>query len=257
MNAAQPVKLVLDRVTKRFGDATTGLLALDKFDLSIDENSFVALVGPSGCGKSTALNIVAGLEQASSGIIMVDGREVTGPGRDRGVVFQSYTLMPWLTVAENVEFALIDEFDKARRRVIALEHLQLVGLGDFAGHYPSQLSGGMRQRVAIARSLSYRPKVLLMDEPFGALDAMTRYQMQELLLRIWDEHKLTVLFITHDIEEAVFLADRAILMSARPGRIKLEIAIDLPRPRGNEIRTSEHFQRLKRELLSAVNAAGH
>ena len=176
--------------------------------------------------------IVAGLEPATSGTVLIDGLPVTGPGLDRGVVFQSYTLLPWLTALGNVEFALRAAGEsRAKARALAEEHLALVGLSDFADAYPVQLSGGMKQRVAIARALSYRPKMLVMDEPFGALDALTRQHMQELLAHIWERHRLTVLFVTHDVEEAVYMSDRVAVMTNRPGRIKSIVLIDLPRPR--------------------------
>ena len=199
-------------------------MALDGADFEIAEKEFVTVIGTSGCGKSTMLSIIAGLEEETEGVVLVDGEHVVGPGRDRGVVFQSYTLFPWLTAQKNVEFAL--RGSGKERAEVAREHLDLVGLERFRDAYPSQLSGGMRQRVAIARALSYKPEVLLMDEPFGALDAQTRQLMQELLTKVWEEHRLTVMFVTHDIDEAVFLSDRVLVMTARPGRIKEELAIE-------------------------------
>jgi NitT/TauT family transport system ATP-binding protein len=221
------------------------------FDLA--ENEFTTLVGPSGCGKSTLLLIVAGLEEQSDGEVYVDGHPVLGPGRDRGMVFQTYTLFPWLTARQNVEFALRGEhLGKRQRSELAREHLALVGLTAFLDAYPAQLSGGMRQRVAIARALCYRPKLLLMDEPFGALDAQTRQVMQELLTRVWEEHRLTVLFVTHDIDEAVFVSDRVLVMTARPGTIKLDVDIELPRPRTFELLRTDGFTKYKYELLESV-----
>lgn len=239
-------------VTKEFA-SDPPVIALESTTFEIGDREFAALVGPSGCGKSTLLTIAAGLQEASAGSVLVDGEPVRGPGRDRGVVFQSYTLFPWLTAQQNVEFALRGErIGKQERQRRAAEHLELVGLEDFAEAYPAQLSGGMRQRVAIARSLSYRPKILLMDEPFGALDALTRQLMQELLTTVWEHHRLTVLFVTHDIGEAIFLSDRVLLMSARPGRIRQEVTIDLPRPRTRAIEDTPAFAAYKRELFDAI-----
>jgi NitT/TauT family transport system ATP-binding protein len=242
-------KLSVRGVSKSFGS----LLALDGTDLSIAENEFVSLVGTSGCGKSTLLSIVAGLQEASTGEVLVDGRPVTAPGRDRGVVFQSYTLFPWLTARQNVEFALRGEgLGAAERRRVADEHLDLVGLRRFADARPNQLSGGMKQRVAIARALSYRPQILLMDEPFGALDALTRQLMQELLTRVWEQHRLTVLFVTHDVEEAVYISDRVLIMTNRPGRIKEEIPVDLPRPRTHEMLSEAAFAQRYGRVLESI-----
>ena len=219
-------KLAVDGLRKVFDDRRSGeVVALDGVDFEIAEKEFVTVIGTSGCGKSTLLSIIAGLEEETDGVVLVDGDYVVGPGRDRGVVFQSYTLFPWLTAQQNVEFAL--RGSGRERTEIAREHLSLVGLERFGDAYPSQLSGGMRQRVAIARALSYKPEVLLMDEPFGALDAQTRQLMQELLTRVWEEHRLTVMFVTHDIDEAVFLSDRVLVMTARPGRIKEELPVKI------------------------------
>jgi NitT/TauT family transport system ATP-binding protein len=227
--------------------------ALAGVDMSLAQNEFVSMVGTSGCGKSTLLSIVAGLQEFDEGSVLVDGVPIEGPGRDRGVVFQTYTLLPWLTALRNVEFALLDEpISATERREIALEHLRLVGLEKFASAYPNQLSGGMKQRVAIARALSYRPKILLMDEPFGALDALTRHHMQELLTGIWERHRLTVLFITHDVDEAVYLSDRVLVMSNRPGRIKAELPIALERPRSYQITETPAFQALHREVMASI-----
>ncbi len=231
-----------------------GLLALDTINLEVPENQFATIVGPSGCGKSTLLSIVGGLEEPSKGTILVDGRPATEPGRDRGMVFQSYTLFPWLTVRQNVEFALRPEtgLSKKERRQVAEEHLGLVGLEGFFNSYPSQLSGGMQQRVAIARALSYRPKILLMDEPFGALDAQTRTTMQELLTHVWETHKITVLFVTHDVDEAIFISDRVLVMTARPGRFKDDINVELPRPRSFEMMTSAEFLEYKQRIFLQI-----
>jgi NitT/TauT family transport system ATP-binding protein len=246
-------KLVISNLGKTFHTDRGETVALRHVDLGIYENEFVALVGTSGCGKSTLLSIAAGLEAQDEGTIAIDDEPIVEPGLDRGVVFQSYTLLPWLTALGNVEFALKAAGRPAREaRDAARAHLALVGLEDFGDAYPSELSGGMKQRVAIARALSYRPKMLLMDEPFGALDALTRHHMQELLTRIWERHRLTVLFITHDVEEAVYLSDRVAVMTNRPGRIKMVVAIDLPRPRRYEMVATPEFQALHRSVLDAI-----
>jgi len=246
-------KLSVVNVRKDFEGRHGTVVAIEDISFDLFENEFVTLVGTSGCGKSTLLSIIAGLETETAGEVLVDDLPVTGPGRDRGVVFQTYTLFPWLTVQKNIEFALQSEgLGRSSRREIAREHLDLVGLTQFANALPNQLSGGMRQRVAIARALCYRPKLLLMDEPFGALDAQTRQLMQELLTRIWEAHKLTVLFVTHDIEEAVFLSDRVLLMTARPGRLKEVVTVDLPRPRTFELLGSPEFLDYKSHLLTSV-----
>ena len=248
-------KIGIAGLGKTFRGDRGDVVALDGVTLDIGDNEFVSLVGTSGCGKSTLLSIVAGLESHDSGTLLVDGKAITGPGRDRGVVFQSYTLLPWLTAQANVEFALkAAGRSAAEAKSVARDHLALVGLTGFAGSYPSELSGGMKQRVAIARALSYRPKMLLMDEPFGALDALTRHHMQELLARIWERHRLTVLFVTHDVEEAVYMSDRVAVMSNRPGRIKTIIPVDLPRPRHYDMTGSAEFAALQRRVLDEIRA---
>ncbi|MGD1221326.1 ABC transporter ATP-binding protein [Streptomyces krungchingensis] len=232
--------LQLRQISVAYGDTT----AVAPLDLSIARNEFVSLVGTSGCGKSTLLNVVAGLVPPTTGTVTLDGKGVQGPGRDRGMVFQKYTLFPWMTAAQNVEFALRDQpaLTRRERRAEALALLDQVGLGARADAYPDQLSGGMQQRVAIARALSYRPDVLLMDEPFGALDALTRRVMQDLLTRLWEEHRLTVLFVTHDIEEAVYLSDRVLVMGGTPGRVQRDITVALPRPRRRELTSDTRYQ---------------
>ena len=255
--AAERPFLMLDGVSKDFGAAAARVTAVDRVSLSIQEAEFVALLGPSGCGKSTVLNMIAGLEIPSTGAISIDGESLRGPGRDRGVVFQSYTLMPWLTARKNVELGLLDEsMTQSERAARVSEFLTLVGLDGFADHLPKALSGGMRQRVAIARSLAYGPRVLLMDEPFGALDAITRQEMQLLLLRIWQAHRITVVFVTHDIDEAILLSDRIFLMSPQPGRIRSEIPVRLPRPRATRMMAEPAFNTLKMELLNAIGDQG-
>jgi len=236
-------------VERRF-DTT---LALQATDLDVVENDFITILGPSGCGKSTLLRIVAGLDRQTAGEVMLDGRRIDGPGADRGMVFQSYTLFPWLSVRDNVCFGLRERgLARAEQLDTANRFLDKVGLRGFENHYPKQLSGGMQQRVAIARALANDPRMLLMDEPFGALDHQTRELMQELLLGIWEAEKKTVLFVTHDIDEAVFMGSRVVVMSARPGRIKLDRRVDLPHPRHYSVKTTPAFTELKAELTEQV-----
>ena len=251
-----PPKLRIAGLSKSFGAGEKRNLVLSGIDLELADNEFVSLVGISGCGKSTLLSIVAGLQDFDDGELTLDGAPITSAGLDRGVVFQSYTLLPWLTARQNIEFALkAAGHDRAGSREIALQHLELVKLSHAADRYPSELSGGMKQRVAIARALSYRPKMLLMDEPFGALDALTRHQMQELLTQIWEEHKLTVLFVTHDVEEAVYLSDRVVVMGIGPGRIATSFDVGIPRPRREEIKEAPEFMALQRGIHRAIREA--
>ena len=227
--------------------------ALQGIDLHINTGEFVALLGPSGCGKSTLLNLVAGFEQPSAGTLLVDGQAVTKPGPQRGVVFQEAALLPWLDVWENVVFGpKVQGLPATEYEPRAEEMLRIVGLTDFKHHLPVQLSGGMRQRVGIARVLTLGSRVLLMDEPFGALDAQTRLTMQELLLTVWQKLKPTIVFVTHDIDEALFLSDKIYVMSARPGRIQSEVAVPIPRPRAIEVTTSDSFNAMKREILRLI-----
>lgn len=229
------------------------LLVLDRINLDIYSREFVCIVGASGCGKSTLLNIVAGLLPSSSGKVVIDGTELLGPGADRGMVFQNYTLFPWLTVADNIGFGLsLKKTPKARRKEIVSYYLEIIGLTQFANAYPKQLSGGMKQRVAIARALANEPEMLLLDEPFGALDAQTKEQMQEFLLDLWDKTHITVLMITHDVEEAIFLSQRIYIMSAHPGRIQEEIKIDLPVQRDLDLKLTPRFIDHKRGVLQAL-----
>ena len=233
------------------------VIALDKVSLSVREKEFAVIVGPSGCGKSSLLYLAAGLAEPTAGTIQVGDRVVDGPGIDRGMVFQSYTLFPWLTVAQNVGFGLKRRGLPEKQRVEIVDHyLAEVGLRQFANAYPKQLSGGMMQRVAIARALANDPEILLMDEPFGALDSQTRSQMQQLLLRVWEHTQKTVLFVTHDIDEAILLGDRVYVMSARPGRIKQEIDIPIARPRNLDMVMDGDFIALKRQLLGLLHG-GH
>ena len=246
-------KLRIRRLAKSFGAGPARTEVLRDIDLDLGDNEFLSLVGTSGCGKSTLLSIVAGLQAPDAGELSIDGAPIEAPGLDRGVVFQSYTLLPWLTARGNVEFALqAAGYDAAARRRIAGEHLDLVQLGHGAHLYPNELSGGMKQRVAIARALSYRPEMLLLDEPFGALDALTRQQMQDLLTTIWDAHRLTVLFVTHDVEEAIYLSDRVVVMGIAPGRVAEVFDVPLARPRQAEITETVAFLDLQRKVLRAI-----
>ncbi|HTN71121.1 MAG TPA: ABC transporter ATP-binding protein [Methylomirabilota bacterium] len=231
-----------------------GLVALYNISLSIRKNEFVSLLGPSGCGKTTLIRIVAGLLPADRGEVFVNGRKVTIPGRERCMVFQQFGLLPWRTVLSNVEFGLeIEGTPKEERREIAEKYLELVGLKGFESYYPHQVSGGMQQRVGIARALSKKPDILLMDEPFGAVDAQTREQLQEELLKIWGQTDTTVVFVTHSIDEAVYLSDRVVVMQARPGRIKEEVAVDLPRPRWEgDVKADPRFSRLRAHLRESL-----
>jgi NitT/TauT family transport system ATP-binding protein/sulfonate transport system ATP-binding protein len=234
------------------GPSTQALLPVD-FEVRL--NDFVTILGPSGCGKSTLLRIVAGLDRPTAGRVLLDGRPVDGPGADRGMVFQSYTLFPWLTIEQNIRFGLRERgLPEAQQKERAGYFIAKVGLRGFEGHYPKQLSGGMQQRTAIARALANDPKILLMDEPFGALDNQTRVLMQELLLGIWESERKTVLFVTHDIDEAIFMANRVAVFSARPGRIKTELAVDLPHPRHYTLKTTPEFMELKARLTEEIRA---
>jgi NitT/TauT family transport system ATP-binding protein len=227
---------------KRFARAGKEVEALRGFDLTVADGEFIAIVGPSGCGKSTFLHMLGGFEPVSEGELLFNGRAVAGPGPDRGMVFQEFALYPWRTVERNVTWGLeVQGRSRAEQRAIADRLLAKVGLTHFRDHYPAELSGGMKQRVAIARTLAFDPRILLMDEPFGALDAQNRELMQEELQALWNETRKTVIFITHDIEEAVYLADRVIVFTARPGRTKADIAIDLPRPRALEVKKTAAY----------------
>ena len=243
--------LTVRSVERRF-DTT---LALQATDLDVAENDFITILGPSGCGKSTLLRIVAGLDHPTAGEVQLDGARISGPGADRGMVFQSYTLFPWLSVLDNVCFGLRERgLPRAQQLEVAQGFIAKVGLRGFEHHYPKQLSGGMQQRTALARALANGPRMLLMDEPFGALDHQTRELMQELLQGIWESERKTVLFVTHDIDEAVFMGTRVVVMSARPGRIKLDHAVPLPHPRHYSMKTTPPFAALKAELTEAVRA---
>ncbi len=239
---------------RRFEGAKGPIDALSNIDIEVRKREFVSVIGPSGCGKSTLIRIVAGLDHPSTGQVRIDGRPVDGPGADRGMVFQGYTLFPWLTVKKNVMFGMKMKGLKSRdAEARALYWLQLVGLEKFAEHYPAQLSGGMKQRVAIARSLANEPRILLMDEPFGALDAQTRCSMQSHLLKIWESVDVTILFITHDLDEAIYLSDRIIVLGAHPGRVLEVIDVPVSRPRTTDQFLTGHFLATKRRLESLIH----
>ena len=235
-------RLAIEGVSKVFGETK----ALERIDLEIEDNDFLCMLGPSGCGKSTLLRIVAGLEVPTTGKVLLDGQPVERPGPDRGMVFQSYTLFPWLTVRENVLFGTRSTAPRADELILR------VGLKGFENHYPKQLSGGMQQRTALARALANDPKILLLDEPFGALDNQTRALMQELLLGIWEADRKTVLFVTHDIDEAIFMASRVAVMSARPGHLKTTVPIDLRHPRHYTMKTTPEFSAYKATLTEEI-----
>jgi NitT/TauT family transport system ATP-binding protein len=243
--------VVIRDVSIAFGRGRERHAAVASTTIDIPPGEFVCVLGPSGCGKSTLLNSVAGYIAPSTGEILVDGDAITQPGPDRGMVFQQYSLFPWKTVRENVAFGP-RILGRADPETTANTFIEMVGLSKFADRYPAELSGGMQQRVGIARALANYPRVLLMDEPFGALDSQTRHMMQENLLKIWSEFGTTVLFVTHDIDEAVFLGDRVLIMSASPGRIIADLAIDLPRPRDPDITLDERFLRLKRRCHEQI-----
>ncbi|MGX7723694.1 ABC transporter ATP-binding protein [Rhodococcus sp. 5G237] len=249
-------KLRIDHVTKQFPVRGTNntFTALDDIGLDLADGEFLVLVGPSGCGKSTLLDLLGGLSTPTSGQILLDGRPVTGPGLDRGIVFQQYALLPWRTARSNIEFGLEAKgLPKRERRDLAGHYLDLVGLHGFGDRYPHELSGGMKQRVAIARSLAFDPEVLLMDEPFAALDAQTRESLQDELLRIWRETGKTILFITHGIDEAVYLGQRVAILTSRPGRIKTVVDVDIDR-NVDDVRSSEAFRALRHDIWSLLHS---
>jgi NitT/TauT family transport system ATP-binding protein len=252
----EKVKLQVSGLCKTFpGKAKHApeVVALRGIDLTVRTSEFVVIVGPSGCGKSTLLNIIGGLEEATSGSAAIEGREISGPGADRGMVFQGYSLFPWLTVRRNVEFGLKMQGVSAKEReATALEYLRLVGLNGFEDALPKALSGGMKQRVAIARTLAAKPEILLMDEPFGALDAQTRVVMQELLAKVCRETKNTVLFITHDIDEAILLASRIYVMSRRPGTVRAVLDVNFPEERSHHILVKPEFLALKQQIMEML-----
>jgi NitT/TauT family transport system ATP-binding protein len=247
--------VTIEDVAVVFGSGSDSHTAVESTTLDVKPGEFLCILGPSGCGKSTLLNSVAGFVKPTAGSVKVDGKAVTQPGPDRGMVFQQYSLMPWKSVRDNVAFGpLLAGHSRSEAQSIAYTFLNMVGLSRFAKHYPSELSGGMQQRVGIARALANYPSVLLMDEPFGALDAQTRLMMQENLLRIWEDFGTTVMFVTHDVDEAVFLADRVVIMSAAPGRIIDDFKVDIARPRTPEIYTDETFVALKRRCMERIRS---
>jgi NitT/TauT family transport system ATP-binding protein len=248
-------RLQVDKVSLRYQKPDGGVFtALDKVSFEVPDQQFAVLVGPSGCGKSSLLYLTAGLNEPTEGEIYVGGQQVQGPGADRGMVFQSYTLFPWLTVRQNVEFGLKRRgMAAAQRKEIVDYYVNEVGLTGFADNYAKQLSGGMMQRVAIARALANDPQILLMDEPFGALDSQTRLQMQQLLLRVWGNSKKTVLFVTHDIDEAILLGDRVYVMGARPGRIKQILDVPIERPRTLDMVMERSFIDMKRKIFGLLH----
>ena len=248
-------RLQVDKVSLRYKKPDGGTFtALEEVSFDVPDQQFAVLVGPSGCGKSSLLYLTAGLNEPTSGEIYVGGQQVQGPGADRGMVFQSYTLFPWLTVRQNVEFGLKRRgMPAAQRKDIVDYYVNEVGLSNFADNYAKQLSGGMMQRVAIARALANDPQILLMDEPFGALDSQTRLQMQQLLLRVWGNSKKTVLFVTHDIDEAILLGDRVYVMGARPGRIKQILDVPIERPRTLDMVMERSFIEMKRNIFGLLH----
>ncbi len=248
-----PPKLCVREVSKVFRYQSEPLTVLENINLVLSPHEFVCLVGASGCGKSTLLKIVAGLTSPSSGQVYVDQDRVTGPGSDRGMVFQSYSLFPWLTVAKNIDFGLkLQNLSRVERHERIAYYLDVVGLTRFANAFPKQLSGGMKQRAAIARALANEPEVLLMDEPFGSLDAQTKEQLQLFMSDIWERTQMTILMVTHDVEEAIFLASRVSIMDTHPGRIKQDVVIDLPEHRALEMKSEPSFLGLKRQITSLI-----
>ena len=250
-------KRALEAAAARNLDARTAhdraVLDIERF--SVREGEFVTVIGPSGCGKSTFLHIMGGFIPADAGAIRVYGKEVSGPGPDRGMMFQEFALFPWKTVAGNVAWGLEAQgTPKSQVKEIVEKYLDIIGLADFRNHYPAELSGGMKQRVALARVLAFDPKVLLMDEPFGALDAQTRETMQEEVTRLWERTRKTIVFVTHDIEEAVFLGDRVVVLTARPGRIREEVKVDLPRPRALEIKKSMQCHEYRNHIWDLIRS---
>ena len=253
--AERPVVLSIRNLHKNFETKDGSHIAFQEMSLDVHRREFICIIGPSGCGKSTLIRIVAGLEDSSAGEILIDGHPVSGPGPDRGMVFQGYTLFPWRTVRQNVMFGLeMRGKDSSIADVEARQWLGMVGLGKFENAYPHHLSGGMKQRVAIARALANEPRILLMDEPFGALDALTRCKMQNYLMQIWRKVEVTILFITHDLEEACYLADRIVVMGSNPGRVVEVIENPIPRPRTSDLLLSPEFLGLKRRLEELIHA---
>ncbi len=252
----RPVTLEVKGLHKQFDTAQGKVTALKDVNFQVHKREFVCVIGPSGCGKSTLIRILAGLEDATEGQVLLNGEAVDGPGPDRGMVFQGYTLFPWLTVKKNVMFGLEVSGRGGLPEQEALQWIDLVGLSKFADHYPHQLSGGMKQRVAIARALANQPRILLMDEPFGALDAQTRAKMQSYLMEIWKNIDVTILFITHDLDEAVYLADRVLVLKAHPGEVQEVIEVPVPQPRTVDQQLSPEFLATKRRLEALIHPPG-
>ena len=249
----RPVKLRVENLSKKFDTPNGEILALNKINFQIFRREFISVIGPSGCGKTTLIRTLAGLEFPSSGNVFLEGKKMEGPGAERGMVFQDYTLFPWLSVKKNVMFGLeIKGLGKLKAEAEAMEWLDIVGLGKFADAYPEQLSGGMKQRVAIARSLANRPEILFLDEPFGALDAQTRSSMQAYLLKIWQNVDVTVFFVTHDLDEAIYLSDRILVLRANPGEIDELIEVPVPRPRAPGQLLAPEFLATKKRLEELI-----
>lgn len=246
--------ILVNNLRVRFGSKAAEVEAVSDVSMEVKPGEFVSIIGPSGCGKSTLLNVVAGFVKPSGGTVTMDGKATDKPSADRGMVFQQYSLFPWLSVRKNVEFGLkMQGMEKSQRETAARTLLGLAGLLAFENHYPEQLSGGMKQRVGIVRALATSPQVLLMDEPFGALDAQTRVVMQQILTNMWQRFRLSVLFITHDIDESIFLSDRVYVMTARPGLIKAEVPVSLPRPRTPDMASSPEYLAIKHKLRNLIS----
>ena len=250
----RPILLKVDSLKKKFQDREGEIVALGNISFSVHQREFICVIGPSGCGKSTLIRIIAGLEKQTSGSILLDSKPIDSPSSDRGMVFQNYTLFPWLTIKKNIMFGLImSKTDRQEANTKAMDWLELVGLSEFSDLYPHQLSGGMKQRVAIARALATRPRILLMDEPFGALDAQTRAQMQSYLLQIWGSLDITIIFITHDLEEAIYLADRIFVLGSSSNQLQEIVEIPVSRPRKPDQFLSSEFLSTKKHLEDLIN----
>ena len=250
----RPILLKVDSLKKKFQDREGEIVALGNISFSVHQREFICVIGPSGCGKSTLIRIIAGLEKQTSGSILLDSKPIDSPSSDRGMVFQNYTLFPWLTIKKNIMFGLImSKTDRQEAKTKAMDWLELVGLSEFSDLYPHQLSGGMKQRVAIARALATRPRILLMDEPFGALDAQTRAQMQSYLLQIWGSIDITIIFITHDLEEAIYLADRIFVLGSSSNQLQEIVEIPVSRPRKPDQFLSSEFLSTKKHLEDLIN----
>ena len=250
----RPILLKVDSLKKNFQDREGEIVALGNISFSVHQREFICVIGPSGCGKSTLIRMIAGLEKQTSGSILLDSKPIDSPSSDRGMVFQNYTLFPWLTIKKNIMFGLImSKTDRQEANTKAMDWLELVGLSEFSDLYPHQLSGGMKQRVAIARALATRPRILLMDEPFGALDAQTRAQMQSYLLQIWESIDITIIFITHDLEEAIYLADRIFVLGSSSNQLQEIVEIPVSRPRKPDQFLSSEFLATKKHLEDLIN----